>query len=1021
MKTLKQACTPRASIFDTARRDTVLDLVDLAEDRIDADEFFAENYITEGMRVLLAEGFRRLEGSSDQGVFKLTQAMGGGKTHNLLAFGLLARHPELREPVMGGFHRPAANLGRVRVVAFSGRESDAPYGVWGAIAAQLGRRDQFKDYYAPLSAPGQTAWVNLLKGEPLLILLDELPPYFENARSKPIGNSDLSAVTGTALANLFVALGKPGLQNVCLVITDLTASYQAGAQRIHQALADLERETGRLAMNLEPVRMNTDEFYHILRTRIFEKGPAREDIDEIAQAYARAVRDARQMDVTNASPEQFARSIAEAYPFHPAIRDLYARFKENPGFQQTRGLIRLMRIVASGLWRDYSDTRYLISAHDIDLNDREVSSEINQVNPTLESAIAHDIASNGQAVAEVMDTNQATRDAGDVARLLLVSSLANIPGATKGLAIPEIVANLCAPGRDISRLKNDVIGRFMTAAWYLHPTAEGRLYFKNVQNLVARLKTTAVGYLREQAVMELKARLEAMFKPDTGWCYQTVYALPAVDEIDIVQDRVSLVIFEPHPNGLHPDLKGFYDQLTFQNRVLFLTGQRNFDALINPAKELRAIHQIIAELVAEGTPDQDPQLVQARDLQDRITAQFLSTVRETFTTLYYPAGERLANADFLMEFTANRYRGEEQIVKTLAGKQKYTEDVSSDTFRQKAEQRLFTQKVMLWSEIKRRSATSTAWQWHRPDALEHLKGDCVHRDRWRQDGGYLDKGPFPLPDTSIKVQELSRDEDTGSVKLRITPVNGDTVYVEIGGTATPASQRLSGRDYETSELVVSFLAEDSTNGHATGTAYTWKNRITLKHRVYQAGTDKMLELSAAPEAPMRYSTDGSNPMIAGATYESPFVIPAGTRLVLACAERNGVQSETHKFEIDWTHDPAEEPIDQGKPARWRPKPGFSFTTTRTAYGFVARMKKFESQAGNLSVRVLGQQWVDLNMEESVSLGGERLEQVVEFLRGLVPEGEVSVEAGYLQFPSGQHLLDYVEDIHAEVHREDVEQ
>ncbi|MGH8569266.1 MAG: DUF499 domain-containing protein, partial [Gammaproteobacteria bacterium] len=307
MKTLKQACTPRASIFDTARRDTVLDLVDLVEDRIDANEFFAENYITEGMRVLLAEGFRRLEGSSDQGVFKLTQAMGGGKTHNLLAFGLLARHPELREPVMNGFHRPAAHLGKVRLVAFSGRESDAPYGVWGAIAGQLDRREQFNDYYAPLSAPGQTAWVNLLEGESLLILLDELPPYFENARSKPIGNSDLSAVTGTALANLFVALGKPGLHNACLVITDLTASYQTGARQIHQALSDLERETGRLAMNLEPVRMNTDEFYHILRTRIFEQGPAREDIDEIAQAYARAVRDARQMDVTNASPEQFAR------------------------------------------------------------------------------------------------------------------------------------------------------------------------------------------------------------------------------------------------------------------------------------------------------------------------------------------------------------------------------------------------------------------------------------------------------------------------------------------------------------------------------------------------------------------------------------------------------------------------------------------------------------------------------------------------------------------------------------------
>lgn len=55
------------------------------------------------MKILLTEGFRRLEEKSTQGVFKLTQAMGGGKTHNLLAFGLLAKHPRLRRQVMGGF------------------------------------------------------------------------------------------------------------------------------------------------------------------------------------------------------------------------------------------------------------------------------------------------------------------------------------------------------------------------------------------------------------------------------------------------------------------------------------------------------------------------------------------------------------------------------------------------------------------------------------------------------------------------------------------------------------------------------------------------------------------------------------------------------------------------------------------------------------------------------------------------------------------------------------------------------
>jgi predicted AAA+ superfamily ATPase len=94
----------------------------------------------------------------------------------------------------------------------------------GAIAEQLGKKESFKDYYSPLQAPGQKAWTNLLKGEPLLILLDELPPYFENAKSKTIGNSDLAAVTTTALSNLLVAVGKPELENVCVVISDLRAN-----------------------------------------------------------------------------------------------------------------------------------------------------------------------------------------------------------------------------------------------------------------------------------------------------------------------------------------------------------------------------------------------------------------------------------------------------------------------------------------------------------------------------------------------------------------------------------------------------------------------------------------------------------------------------------------------------------------------------------------------------------------------------------------------------------------------------
>jgi predicted AAA+ superfamily ATPase len=206
MKTLKQLCKPRQSVFDRNRRDIVLDLTDLIEDRVKPIEFFEENYLTDGMKRLLREAFRRFDGRSSRGVFVLTQAMGGGKTHNMIALGLLAKHPELRKHVMGDLYE-AKDLRGVRVVAFTGRESDAPFGIWGAIAEQLGEKEALKDYYSPLSAPGLTAWINPLKGESKLILLDELPPYFDNSRSRPIANSDLSRVTTTALSNLLVAVG----------------------------------------------------------------------------------------------------------------------------------------------------------------------------------------------------------------------------------------------------------------------------------------------------------------------------------------------------------------------------------------------------------------------------------------------------------------------------------------------------------------------------------------------------------------------------------------------------------------------------------------------------------------------------------------------------------------------------------------------------------------------------------------------------------------------------------------------
>jgi hypothetical protein len=1014
VKSLKSLCTPRDSVFDPQRRDTVLDLTDLINDRVKPDEFFVENYITEGMKTLLEHAFRRLEGKSEQGVFKLKQAMGGGKTHNLLALGLLARHPKFRDTVMGGFYRPDPKLAPIKVVAFSGRESDAPLGIWGSLAEQLGKTNHFKDCYSPLQAPGQKAWENLFAGETVLMLLDELPPYFENARSRAIGNSDLAQVTATALSNLLVAIGRPSCSRVCLVITDLAAAYERGSAQIASVLSDFEKETHKFAMTLEPVRLNSDELYHILRKRIFAKLPAENEINDVAQGYAKAIRAAKQMAITSESPEEFAQRILSSYPFHPGIRDLYARFRENPGFQQTRGLIRLMRIIAARLWKTgTAASSYLIAAHDLDLNDQETRAEISQINSTLENATAHDIASDGSAVAEVMDTNLGTTDATDACKLLLMGSLANVPNAVVGLSIPELIAYLCEPERDLSRLKADVLEKLATAAWYLHSTRDGKLYFRNVQNLIAKLESLVKTYDEVQAVKELRERLEQLFKPTTSWCYQKVQLLPPVDEIELEQDKVTLVITEPYPgSGLHPELQQFYNDATWKNRIAFLTGTKNtYDQLIDVGKRLKAIQHILEELQADKVPDNDPQMVQAKELADRIQQNFHSAVRETFTTLWYPTESGLVDADFRMKFEGNKYGGEQQIIDVLKEKMKFTDEVSGETFRKKCEQRLLTQQSMPWNEIKRRAATTPRWQWHHLDALDRLKEECLHRDVWREDGGFVDKGPFPQPKTSVTVQEQSRDDDTGEVSLRVTPIYGDTIYWEVGGTATTASAKLDGATLKTKDLEISLLAVDSTGIHETGEPLTWHNRVTLKYRIYQSGADKHMELRAAPPAMIHYTTDGSDPKVAGATYEGPFTIPKGSPLVLAYAERDSIQSEIEPVRVSWQRD-EEVKVDPKLPALWRRQQ--QTESTKASYELLERLKKYEAKAVGLTITIGGEggvrDWLELTTYEDKQVEPALIEACLEALRKIQTDGQVKIEAKAMQFNTGQNPLDWVEEV-----------
>ena len=1017
---LKEACTPRKSVFNKDRRDVVLDLSDFLESKIDSERFFEENFVTSGMKTLLEKAFSRLEGQSDQAsVFLLTQAMGGGKTHVMIALGLLAENPDLRKNVLGK-DGPGSKVGGVRVVGFTGRQSDAPLGIWGEIAGRLGKKDFFKDYYSPLSAPGETAWINLLKGEPTIILLDELPPYMDYVKSKEIGNSDLSVVTTTALSNLLVAVNKAELSNVCVVISDLTASYEGGTEQINKALRNLQGETNRSALRIEPVNPLGDELYHILRTRLFEGLPDKETIKRIANEYAKAVRDAKEMDVTSASPDSYAAQLIESYPFHFSTRDLYGRFKENPGFQQTRGLIRMMRIIISRMYESGRASEVkLVHPYDIDLNNEEVLSEIKGINPTLGEAITHDIAKEGHSVAEELDTKLGSgSDAQDVCKLILVASLANIPGATHGLRESDIMGYLCMPGRDISKVKKDIVDYLPTQAWYIHVSTDGRLFFKNTQNLAAKLHSLAESYNRQSCIKELRTYLTSLFTPTLKDCYQKIEILPGLDEINVEADKVTLIVTEPtstpaSKSRLAPEWDKFANDIEYKNRVIFLTGSHDTLArVVEQAAQYRAIHSILADFDTERLPDNDPQRQRALVSQDKIILSLRSAIQETFTTLSYPSKDGFRSTDCRIQFHDNQFDGETLIRDTLEKIQKFTNDITSDTFRKKCEVRLFGgQQTAPWSEIKRRAATLTIWQLHRSDALENLRKTAIEQDFWRDEGGYINKGPFPPPGTEVKIQRISRDDDTGEATLKITPVHGDTVYYEIGDTdPTPASMRVeSFNGFKTKELKLKYICVDSKGVHQQGVVESWQNTISLKYRVYQQGDDWMVELKAFPKGEIRYTTNGSDPKALGVPYAGTFPVPRDCPFILAIAHKDGIVSHQEKIDLEQYRKKVVK-LDPAKPAKWK-RPHRNLTT-RAAFDFMGRLRKYNGMAYGVTIDVQAndqKQDISYSAAENFPIVGEQFEKLVKQLQGVMSGSQIFLSAEWIEFEKGQYLLDWVAD------------
>jgi hypothetical protein len=903
LKTVKDACEVHGSTLDYQVSGGVESLAQMISPTDEGRDFLGKSYLTYGMAELLREGLLRLSGKSDQALFELSQAMGGGKTHLMCALGLLAKYPAQRRGILPSDVVDRLDEAPAQVAVFDGRDSPDEY-LWGAIAQQLGAEEAMRPFWqnGP-KAPGKEHWKAIIGDRPTLILFDELPPYFLEARTVPVGQGSLVNVLTRALSNLFVAALE--LPRCCVVLANLADSYRDQVKEVRKLVADVQREASRQARKITPVSLEGSEIYAILRKRLFTSLPTDEEIDEVAEAYAEQVKVAEDSGyLTARSLEQIADEIRATYPFHPSFKHLVALFKDNPDFRETRGLLQFAARVIRSVWQRPHNDVFLIGTQHLNLNDSQVMNEVTDINRALRPAITMDIADQGNAHAEEIDANLNSDAASQVAAMVLSASLSLAVKGHMGLRREEVIEYLVAPNRRPEEFAQG-FERLRKTAWYLH--VEGELfYFKDTENLTKRIQREAQGLPKAKVEKQLRTRLEGELEAKSRKAYQEVLVMPGIDDIKLSTHRVLVVV--PPDNSVPPEeIERFYRSVTEKNNLLVLSGNDTHMAS-RVEESLRELYAI--ESIAKNINASDALYEQAQDAREEAEGAFLQALQGTYNRLFYPAEDELAVATIEngLKFGQNETSVEAQIEALLESMRcacKLAIDAENDPspYFAMAEQDLWPQndRRTPWRDVLMRAKSNPAWPWLPGlKGLDTLKLKALQQGRWREgNDGWIEKGPFPKERTSINIAGSQEDTQRGEMVLSLTPRNAGPsprVHYSTSPQVSEADPVVEDLDaFRTQEPTVYFLAVDPTGTHAPGEPKRWVARLKVRYQVHDRPDARQVELQVTPPATLRYTVDGTNPR-EGRVYDGAFAI-GDERLLLQVYASAGEAFAVEQFTL----------------------------------------------------------------------------------------------------------------------------
>lgn len=299
-------------------------------------------------------------------VWRLDQAMGGGKSHGLIGLWHLATHTagfsltdlgklvftEANKVASGG--TVASDLSDPTCVILScdnmtPGESDPSLDgpaktLWERFLWRLFDTDHKKwDQHRKRWDKDAVAKALKEAGKPVLVLIDEVMDWVQKATSATSSYKAIVDDMAFLRALLDVANDIPNVAVVVVMIAsdkDNITLSDAG-EKVRRDLDDLLHRNG----HTQAVTSGGD-FAEIIRRRLFEQAPSSEVVSATAEQYLGNMKGPWAKEVFDrlawAKPAAFRKRLERAYPFHPALIHLAEQeWSQHAGFQKVRSTIQI--------------------------------------------------------------------------------------------------------------------------------------------------------------------------------------------------------------------------------------------------------------------------------------------------------------------------------------------------------------------------------------------------------------------------------------------------------------------------------------------------------------------------------------------------------------------------------------------------------------------------------------------------------------------------------------------------------